>query len=74
MKLCKDCKHCYQSWADWFIMGYKHAECQRFGYRVDLITGKKYPIRSFCSTERGPKLPFMNETCGPEAKFFEAKR
>lgn len=68
MVLCKDCKHCkldnFFSWIPFTTGKYEFAKCVRVK-RVDLVSGKETPVRTYCSLER-------KYGCGEEGKYFEA--
>lgn len=85
-KLCKDCKHCIpdRSWW-WFaivpflipaLLNYqwRYARCRRLRDRRygHLFTGERITERDrfrSCSIARE-----FDDYCGPDAKYFEAKR
>ena len=65
-KLCKDCMH-YRRNDGWEAAYDKCAQ----GAVADLVRGGDPVISKFCVTQRQSSL---SESCGPEAKLFEAKR
>lgn len=69
MKICKDCKHSS-------LTGYrgigrnKYRECNRWGFKVNIVTGSEWSVKSKpCSKERSDLLNF--DRCGKEGKYFE---
>ncbi len=61
LKLCRDCR--YQ----------RDRYCLFFGGKLytDIVTGEQGVDRQFCSTERENN---RQDSCGPEAKYFEPKK
>lgn len=74
LKYCKDCEHCRPEIAEiiftfGFGDGLKHARCAR-PKDNDLVSGKS--CQEFCSYER---ISYHTiDTCGKDAKYFEARK
>ncbi len=74
MKLCKNCKYCKKEILDYLPLGQKFPICRRPSLKIkSLYDGKKrYDKDSYCRVERMDfQLP---DNCGPEGKYFEAKK
>jgi hypothetical protein len=74
-KLCKDCKYCRPDWIIKIISfgiesEYQFAKCAR-PISGDLVSGTE-KLNTFCSCER-VSYDVIN-TCGKDAKYFEAKK
>ena len=74
MKFCKDCKNAYLPFVDWlFLGGYRFAKCRRkYLSTIDKVTGEEKYLDTFCSTEREDYG--IIDSCGTDAKYFEAKK
>lgn len=74
-KFCKDCKHCHRSWGDiiWLFGTYRYAECKHpMHNNISPVDGKPMSPYKACQVER--KDWGMLDVCGPDGKYFEAKK
>lgn len=79
--LCKDCKHSFRKWGDWFVPEKYSLKC-RLAYReekveVDPVIGKQITPAHYenCNTSRLDYLSKHNdeEGCGKQGRFWQPK-
>ena len=72
MKLCKDCKFYRKDWIA-HILGRTHTydTCACPDTTKNPVTGNE---NRFCDMLRAKRWEKLDHSCGPEAKYFEAKK
>jgi hypothetical protein len=71
-KLCKDCKWYRKDYLSHFFgMGHIHDTCASPNTSQNLITGNE---NRFCDMLRSNRWAELDYSCGPDGRFFEAKK
>ena len=68
-KLCKDCKWYRKEWTFTLTRIYDTCACPHT-LKQNLVTGNE---NRFCDMLRAERWKKLDHSCGPEAKYFEAK-
>ena len=71
-KLCKDCKYYRKEWtAHIFTLTHIYDTCACPHTSQNLVTGNE---NRFCDMLRAERWKELDYSCGPEAKYFEARK
>lgn len=72
MKLCKDCKYYRKSWLEHIIMRtHKYDTCACPNTTQNPVTGNE---RRFCDMLRAQRWVELDYSCGPDGRFWEARK
>jgi len=71
-KLCKNCKWYRKSWLSrLFLEGDGYDTCASPNTTQNLVSGKQ---NRFCDMLRAKRWEELDYSCGPDGRFFEAKK
>ena len=70
-KLCKDCKYYRKDWFSHIIgMGDRYDMCTSPNTTQNFVTGYE---KRFCEMLRSNRWKYLDYSCSPDGKFWEAK-
>jgi hypothetical protein len=72
IKLCKDCKYYRKDWISHILeRTHRYDTCACPHTSQNPVTGNE---NMFCDMLRAKRWEKLDHSCGPEAKYFEAKK